>query len=89
MDWERWDPAERLAAEQAVLAHREVMKAVRGAPHGRGLEVTEGVVLAQGRRQMALMMEGALRAAAGAEKKGSAVPADAARRTGPTRGSSW
>lgn len=89
MEWQALNPAERLIAEQAVLSHREVMKAVRSAPHGRGLELTEQAVLAQGRKQMVLVMEEALRAAAGAEKGGSSVPAADVRRTATTPRSSW
>lgn len=89
MEWHALDPAERLIAEQAVLMHREVMKAVRAAPRGRGLELTEQAVLTQGRQQMALMMSEGLKAAAGAEKGGSSVPAADGRRTATTRRSSW
>ena len=89
MDWQALDVAERLVAEQAVLAHREVMKAVRAAPVGRGLELTERAVLTQGRRQMAVMMEEALKAAAGAEKGGLRASAADWQRTATTRRSSW
>ena len=89
MEWQQLDPAEALIAEQAVLMHREVMKAVRAAPHGRGLEWTERAVLTQGRKQMVLMMEEALRAGAGAQKGGFIVPAADGRRTATTRRSGW
>lgn len=89
MEWQELDTAERLVAEQAVLAYREVRKAVRGAPMGRGLELTERAVLAQGRRQMAVVMEEALKEAAGAEKGGSAASAAGVRRTATTRSSNW
>lgn len=81
------DPSERLIAEQSVLAAREVRRAMEGAPHGRGLEVTELAVVAAGRRQMTLVMEEMLKNKAGAEKKGGArVPAVSGRGTGPTVG---
>lgn len=84
------DPVERLIAEQAVLAAREVRKAMDAAPHGRGLEFTERAVLAAGRRQMALMMQEMLRARAGAEQKGGARAAAAGGRAiAPTAGSNW
>ena len=89
MEWQGLDTAERLIAEQAVLAYREVMKAVAGAPHGRGLEMTERAVLTQGRRQMALMMEEGLKAAAGASPGGSSVPAADGRPPATTRRSNW
>ena len=81
------DPVERLIAEQAVLSARVVRQAMQGAPHGRGLEVTENAVVDQGRRQMQLVMEEMLKAQATAEKKGGApVAAGDGRDTGPTRG---
>jgi hypothetical protein len=89
MEWQELNAAERLIAEQAVLMHREVMKAVRGAPAGRGLELTERAVLIQGRKQMALMMSEGLKAAAGAEKGGSVASAAGVRRTATTRRSNW
>ena len=45
MDLTTLDPVERLMAEQAVLASRDVRKAMNAAPHGRGLEFTERAVL--------------------------------------------
>lgn len=69
------DPVERLVAERAVLAAREVRLAMDAAPHGRGLEFTERAVVTVGRRQMALMLEEVLRAKAAAEQKGGAPAA--------------
>lgn len=89
MDFERLNPAERLMAEQAVLAHREVMKTMHAAPHGKGLEVTERSVLVQGRRQMVLMLGEALKAKSGAEKGGSRANAEGGRRSGTTPLSNW
>lgn len=89
MDFERLDPAERLLAEQAVLAFREVKKTMRAAPHGRGLEVTEQATLVQGRRQMMRMLEEALKAQAAAEKGGPRANADAEPRTATRPASSW
>ena len=79
--------AERLMAEQAILSYREVHRAMKGAPHGRGLAVIEQAVVAQARRQGVAMMEAVLReAAAGEEKGGSAAAAGSGPRTGGTRG---
>ena len=74
------DPTERLIAEQAVLSYRESKRAMEAAPHGRGLEVTEGAVVEQGRKQTRLVMEELLRAHAEAQKGGEAsCPASAGR----------
>jgi len=73
MDLTKLSDRERLVAEQAVLALRESMKAMEGAPHGQGLAVTERAVQEQGRRTTLLIMEEALKAAAEGEKGGSAV----------------
>src|SRR3972149_3554956 len=42
MSAEYQDENERLVAEQAVLAYREVHKAMQAAPHGQGLVVLAG-----------------------------------------------
>lgn len=64
---------ERLMAEQAVLSLREATAAMRGAPHGQGLAVTERAVQEQGRKITLAMMEQVLVSAAEEEKGGSAV----------------
>lgn len=82
------DENERLIAEQAVLAYREVHKAMQGAPHGQGLFCTEAAVLAQGREQQRRMLELILGGHPEAQKKGAAPdPASAGvrRRSGTTR----
>lgn len=82
------DENERWVAEQAVLAYREVHKAMQAAPHGQGLACTEAAVLVQGREQQQRMLELILGGHAGAPKKGAApapVPAGARRRSGTTR----
>jgi len=87
MDLTTLDPVERVLAEHAVLAAREVRKAMDAAPHGRGLEYTERAVLTQGRRQMTLLMEEMLRAKAASEQKGGArVRAGSGRGTAPRPG---
>lgn len=77
MNFEQLDGRERLIAEQAVLGFREVRRAVAGAEHGRGLEITEQATLAAGRRQMVLVMEEALKDRSDAEQKGGASAARA------------
>ena len=84
MNWAMLSDRERLVAEQAVLAFRESIRAMEGAPHGQGLAVTERVVQEQGRKTTLAMMEQALLAAAEGEKGGSAVQRGA--RAGAARG---
>jgi hypothetical protein len=85
MDFGQLTAAERLVAEQAVLGYREVRGAMRAAPHGRGLAVTEQAVVAQTRKQGMAVMEQVLREAAAAEQKGGTHASAAARpRTGAT-----
>jgi 5,10-methenyltetrahydromethanopterin hydrogenase len=87
MDVSGLTTAERLVAEQAVVGYREVCRAMRGAPHGRGLAMIEQAVVAQMRKQGVAMMEQALRDAAEAEQKGgAAVDADGRRRSGAMHG---
>ena len=66
------DANERLVAEQAVLAYREVHKAMQGAAYGQGLACTEAAVLAQGREQQRRMLELVLGGHPEAQKKGAA-----------------
>lgn len=65
------DEAEKLVAEQAVMAFRAGRSAAYAAPHGRGLAVAEGSVLEQGRRLMRVMLEQVLLAQPDAGKGGS------------------
>ena len=79
------DPTERLIAEHAVLAAREVRRAMDEAPHGHGLAVTENAVVEAGRRHMTLVMQEMLKIKAGTEKKTDApVRAASGRAIGPT-----
>lgn len=82
------DENERLVAEQAVLAYREVFKAMQAAPHGQGLACTEAVVLAQGREQQRRMLELIVGDHAEAQKRGvvlAPAPAGVRRRSGAAR----
>ena len=82
------DETERLVAEQAVLAYREVKKAMQVAPHGRGLACTEAAVLAQGREQQRRILELILGDHPEAQKKGAVhgpAPAGVRRHSGTTR----
>jgi len=63
--------AERLVAEQAITAYREVVKAMEAAPHGQGLACTETAVLTHGRAWLRFMMEQAMSAHPEAQKGGS------------------
>lgn len=65
--------AERLVAEQAVAAYREILKAMESAPEGHGLACTEAAVLAQGRSLMQAMMKQAMSAHSEAQKGGPAA----------------
>ena len=88
MSWVGHDENERLVAEQAVLAYREVHKAMQAAPYGRGLACTEAAVLVQGREQQRRILELILGGHAEAQKKGAVhdlAPAGARRRSGTTR----
>ena len=61
---------ERLVAEQAITAYREVVKAMEAAPHGQGLACTEAAVLTHGRAWLRSMMEQAMSAHPEAQKGG-------------------
>jgi hypothetical protein len=65
------DDAERLVAEQALLAFRVSKRAAALAPMGRGLEVAERAVLEEGRKAMRLMLEQVLDAQPHTGKGGS------------------
>ena len=82
------DENERLVAEQALLAYREVKKAMQAAPHGQGMACTEAAVLAQGREHQRRMLELILGGHPEALKKGGVpdpAPAGVRRRSGTTR----
>lgn len=64
---------ERLIAEQALLMYRASLAAAEAAPHGQGLAAIEDAVLEQGRQQMRLTIEQALKAQARAQKGGHAA----------------
>jgi len=81
------DENERLVAEQAVRAYREVHKAMQGAPHGQGLACTEAAVMAQGREQQRRVLELILGGHPEAKKKVDVpdpAPAGERRRSGTT-----
>ncbi|MGH9668841.1 MAG: hypothetical protein ACRD3A_01855 [Terriglobales bacterium] len=87
MDLHELTMAERLVAEQAVLGYREVHRAMKGAPHGRGLAVIEQAVVTRMRLQGVAMMTEALREASAAEQKGGdAASAGGRPRAGASRG---
>lgn len=65
--------AERLVAEQAIVAYREVVKAMETASEGQGLACTEAAVLAEGRPLLRTMMEQAMSAHPEAQKGGPAA----------------
>lgn len=60
---------ERLIAEQAVLAYREVEAAGAAAEHGHGMAALELATLETGRRQMRQVLAQALEAQAEVQKK--------------------
>ncbi len=78
MDVEIRNARERLIAEQAVLAYREVEAAGAAAAHGQGMAALEMATLATGRRQMRQVLAEALRSQAEAQKKGRRSNAHAA-----------
>lgn len=64
------DESERLVAEQAVLVQRAVMEAMRTAKHGHGLATVETAVLNHGQAFLQKIMQEAISAHEGAQKKG-------------------
>lgn len=83
--------AERLVAEQAIAAYREVVKAMEAAPHGQGFARTEAAVLAEGRPLLRSMMEQAMSAHPETQKGGPAaggVRVEEVPRSNTTRGKS-
>ena len=80
--------AERLVAEQAVAAYREVIKAMEIAPEGQGFACTEASALTEGRALTRSIMKQAMSAHPEAQKGGSApndVPAGKTPRSSTTR----
>ncbi len=73
---------ERLIAEQAVLAYREVEAAGAAAVHGQGMAALERVTLETGRRQMRRVLTEALRSQVEAQKKGRTPPGVRVARSG-------
>lgn len=61
---------EWLVAVHALEVQREVNRAARSAPEGRGLQVTEEAVHEKGDGFLREILENALRREAGAKKKG-------------------
>ena len=66
---------ERLIAEQAVLAYREVQAAGEAAAHGQGMTAVEDATVQAGRQQMRLMLEETLGARPEAQKRGPVAQA--------------
>jgi len=64
---------ERLVALQAIETYRALQKAVKAAPHGKGLATVEAVIHAKGFEHLATMYQNAVREHPEAQKKGSAV----------------
>lgn len=67
------DEAEELVAMQAIETFRALRRAVKDAPHGKGLATVEAVVRDKGFDQLARMYESAVREHPEAQKGGSAV----------------
>jgi hypothetical protein len=64
---------EKLIALQAIETYRALQKAVKDAPHGKGLAYTEAVVHDKGFDHLRAMYQAALGDHPAAQKKGSAV----------------
>ena len=58
---DEWVRTERVLIEKLQTALKEVRRAVESAPHGKGLAVTETMVVNQGREITRSIMEEALR----------------------------
>lgn len=72
--------AEELVALQAVETYRALQRAVKTAPHGKGLAVVEAVVHDKGLDHLRRMYETALQEHPEAQKKGPAPGPVAAER---------
>ena len=64
---------EALIALQALETYRALQKAVKDAPHGKGLAFTEAVVHDKGFDHLRKMYQSALQEHPEAQKKGSAL----------------
>jgi hypothetical protein len=63
---------ERLVAEQAIGLYRAVLQAMHTAPHGRGLDTMETVLLNQGREHLRSILEQVMSTHPEVQKGGSA-----------------
>lgn len=81
-DTEGRTEVEALIAEKAVLAFRESCRAMRAAPHGHGLRVTEAAVQREGFKLVNAIMQECVNEAQRAEKKGAPSPAGAEAKRG-------
>lgn len=64
---------EKLVALQAIETYRALQRAVKTAPHGKGLATVEAVVHDKGFDHLRKMYESALQDHPEAQKKGSAL----------------
>jgi hypothetical protein len=64
---------EKLVALQAIETYRALQRAVKTAPHGKGLATVEAVVHDKGFDHLRKMYESALQNHPEAQKKGSAL----------------
>jgi hypothetical protein len=64
---------EKLVALQAIETYRALQRAVKTAPHGKGLATVESVVHDKGFDHLRKMYEAALQDHPEAQKKGSAL----------------
>jgi len=65
--------AEALVAQQAIETYRALQKAVKDAPHGKGLAFTEEVLRDKGFDHLRKLYQSALQEHPEAQKKGSAL----------------
>jgi hypothetical protein len=73
MDFEKLTAEQRLVAEQAVLTFQALEEAVKIAPQGQGMVTVEAALHEKGFEHLRSMLELAVRAHDGAQKKGSAL----------------
>ena len=64
---------EALVAQQAIETYRALQKAVKNAPHGKGLAYTEAVLRERGFEHLSKMYQSALQEHPEAQKKGPAL----------------
>lgn len=65
--------AEALVAQQAIETYRALQKAVKDAPHGKGLAFTEAVLRDKGFDHLRKLYQSALQEHPEAQKKGPAL----------------